>query len=144
MDHLRQAGVNSGARQGEEQGKLIEFAQRIAQGWADQLNLGTNGVEWVAVRGGRRTPLGSTTASAVVLPLERGNGVAFILGSPGMIDLLFVITCRSTGYSVNISNNAKPWNQSERHDVRHDYAGDMKDLLVAARRYVRRAGVPLP
>ncbi len=144
MNHLRQAGVDSGARQGNEQGKLTEFARQIALEWAGQLNLGTNGVEWVAIKGGHRTPLSSTAAGAFVLPLERGNGVAFILGSPGMIDLLFVVTCKSTGYSVNISNNAKPWDRSERHDVRHDYAGDMKDLLVAARRYVRMAGVPLP
>jgi hypothetical protein len=127
-----------------EQGQLIEFAEQIARGWAEQLKVGASGVEWVAVKGGARTPISASGARAVILHLEHDAGIAFVLGSPGVMDLLFVVTRKSKAYSVNISNNAKPWDRSERHDVRPEYAGDMKELLVAARKYVRKDGVSLP
>jgi len=140
MDNPGQPAVKIATRHEEEQGKLIGLAERIAHAWAEQLEVGKNAVEWVALKGGSRTPI-AAGARAVVHQLDNHAGIAFVLGSPGVMDLLFVVTRKSAAYSVNISNNARPWDQSERHEVRPDYLGDMKHLLAAAKKYVRRAAL---
>ncbi len=142
MDDRGQTGARTSTRHDEEQSKLIGFAERIALGWAEQLEVSKTAVEWVSVKGGVRTPVAGFGARPVVHPLENDAGIAFVLGSPGVMDLLFVITRKSAAYSVSISNNARPWDQSERHLVRPDYVGDMKHFLTAAKKYVRKGVDP--
>lgn len=144
MDDLGPAAGSKVAGREEEWGKLLQFAERIAQAWAEQLEVGPNVVEWVSVKGGCRTPLSATEAKTVVLRLEHEAGIAFVLGCPGMIDVLFVVTHKRTAYSVNISNSSRPWDRSERHEVRPDRVGDLKRLLTAAKKYVRKSLVALP
>jgi hypothetical protein len=136
MDEAGQPAIEV-TRDDQEQRNLLAFAERVADGWAEQLAVGKGAVEWVAVRGGRRTPLPDAGADAAVHRLEGGRGIAFVLGSPGVMDLLFVVTPKKVAFSVNISNNARPADRGERHDVRHGYVGDVKGLLVSAERYAR-------
>jgi hypothetical protein len=131
-------GVGSASLRCEEKTRLIGFAERIAAGWAVALQVGQNAVEWVAVKGGARTPVGGSSAEAVIHQLEHDAGIAFALGAPGVMDLLFVVTHRKSGYSVNISNHTKVGDSSERHIVRPDSVGDVKQLLAAAKKYARR------
>jgi hypothetical protein len=138
MDNLEQVPASGAAGHGETQARLMAFAERIAQGWADELGVGKDAVEWVAIQGGCRTPVLNARAEDVIHLLEKDTGIAFILGSPGMMDLLFVVTVRGAAYSVNVSNNAKPWDRSERRAVRPDRVGDVKHLLAVVRRYVKR------
>ena len=123
----------------QEQKDLLAFAERVADGWAEQLGVGKGAIEWVAVKGGRRTPLPDAGAEAAVHRLEGGRGIAFVLGSPGVMDLLFVVTPRRVAFSVSISSPAWPGDRGERLDVRHGYVGDVKGLLASAERYARTA-----
>jgi hypothetical protein len=125
-------------RRAEEKSKMIGFAERLASAWAMTLEVGQDAVEWVAVKGGARTPVAGSTAEAGVHHLEQDAGIAFVLGAPGVMDLLFVVTPRKSGYSVSLSNHARAADLSERHIVRPDYIGDVKHLLAAAKRYARR------
>ena len=130
--------------QAEEENKLLGFAERIANGWAEQLKVASSGVAWVALKGGQRTPISVAGTGIVAQQLENGTGLAFVLGSPGVMDLLFVVRRQKAAYSVNISNNARPWDQAENHKVRHGYVGDLKRLLAAAGKYVSGGTVALP
>lgn len=141
MDIPGQVAEQSATRPQEPQARLIEFAEQIAHGWAEQLGVGRDAVQWVAVKGGRRTPISTPGAQPLIHQLEKDAGIAFVLGSPGVMDLLFVVTRKSASCSVNISNNARPWDQSERYAVRPDYVGDLKRFLAAANRYARRSPV---
>jgi hypothetical protein len=136
MDDPGQAAARLAARRDEERGRLAGLAGRIARGWADRLGVGEGAVEWVAVRGGARAPL-SAGPGAAVHWLDGGAGVAFVLAAPGVADLLFVVRGRGEGYSVNISNSARPWDPGRRLGLRPDRPGDLKRLLEAAARYAR-------
>src|SRR5262249_59771377 len=109
----------------------------IGGGWADRRGVGEGAAEWVAVRGGARAPL-SAGPGAAVHWLEGGAGVAFVLAARGVADLLFVVRGRGEGYSVNISNSARPWDPGHRLGLRPDRPGDLERLLDAAARYGRR------
>jgi hypothetical protein len=126
------------ARRAVEQSKLIALAERIAAGWAEQLKLGKDVVEWVAIKGRSRAPISNAGAEAFIRQMDNQPGIAFVLGCAGVMDLLFVVSCRGALYSVNISNNARPWERSECLKVRPDVAKDMHRLLAAAERYARR------
>ena len=138
MDDPGQAAARLAARRDEERGRLAGLAGRIARGWANRLGVGEGAVEWVAVRGGARAPL-SAGPGAAVLWLDGGAGVAFVLAAPGVADLLFVVRGGGEGYSVNISNSARPWDPGRRLGLRPDRPGDLKRLLEAAARYARGA-----
>jgi hypothetical protein len=126
------------AQRAAELDKLIRFATQIAQGWAESLAVGDKKVEWVAIQGRSRTPISGAAAAAVVHPLEHDAGIAFVLGSTGLMDLLFVVTARGGTYSVNISNHARPWEQSEHLRAHPDHAGDRQRVLRVAARYARQ------
>jgi hypothetical protein len=93
-------------------------------------------VEWVAVRGTERAPV---TASNLIHWLDGSAGIAFVLTAPGVMDLLFVVRARGPDYRVSISDHARPWDPGDRLGVRPDRLGDMRQLLDAAAKYVRRA-----
>lgn len=124
------------ARPDERKGRLSELALRIADGWADKLGLGKDALEWVAVRGTARA---SVTASNLLHWLDGGAGVAFVLAAPGVMELLFVVRARGQAYWVSISDNARPWDRGGGLGVRPDRLGDMRRLLDAAAKFVRRA-----
>jgi hypothetical protein len=136
-DHRGQAVQATAARRAEELSELIGFAERIAGGWADQLKVARDAVTWVAIKGGCRTPISTAGAQAAVYQLENEPGVAFALGTPGVMDLLFVVTRRGAAYSVNISNSARQWDRSECHLVRPTISQDLKRLLASAARYAQ-------
>ncbi len=144
MADREQEAMRSVNSQSEEQGKLIGFAERIAHGWAEQLKVASSAVAWVALKGGQRTPISAAGTGIVAQQLENGTGIAFVLGSPGVMDLLFVVRRKQATYSVNVSNNARPWDRAENHEVRHGYVGDLKRLLAAVSKYVRGGTVALP
>jgi hypothetical protein len=125
---------NSGQDGGR--GKLIDLAERVALGWRDRLGVEGDAGEWVGVKGGGRTPI-SAGAAAAVHWLEKGAGVAFVLGGPNVVDLLFVVRSTDAAYSVNISNHAKPLDRGERHLLRADFK-DLNRLMMAAARYARK------
>lgn len=125
-------------RDGQEQRDLMAFAERLADGWAEQLGVGRAAVEWLAVGAMCRTPLPDAGADAAVHWLEGGRGIAFVLGCAGVTDLLFVVTSRRLAFAVSVSDHARPAVRGERRDVRHGYPADEKALLVAAERYARR------
>ena len=137
MKDLGQAAASSVTRR-EEQDRLIGFAEQIARKWAATLAISLDAVEWVAVKGGGRTPITGALSGTVIHQLENDAGIAFVLGTPGVMDLLFVVSRRRNGYSVCISNNTRPADRSERIVVRPDYVGDMIYLMAAAKRYVRK------
>jgi len=138
MDEPRQEAARHAARRDEEKGRLIGLAGRIAHGWADKLGVARDTVEWVAVRGAARTPLSAGVADSIHW-LDGDAGIAFVLAAPGVMDLLFVVRGRGVAYWVNLSNNARPWDPGERLGLRADCQGDVKRLLDAAARYVRRS-----
>jgi hypothetical protein len=115
---------------------MSAFALRIAHAWADQLGVSQDAVEWVAVKGACRTPV--SNPGAAIHRLENGLGIAFVLGGAGRMDLLFVVTQKRVGYSVSLSHLAMPGDPCERYDVRPDYVGDLKHLVAAAKKYVRK------
>jgi hypothetical protein len=136
MDDPRQEAAGQCSRRDEEKDRLVSLARRIADGWADKLGLGKGAVEWVAVRGAARA---SATAEGLLHWLDGGAGIAFVLAAPGVMDLLFVVRARGRAYWVTISDHARPWTPGDRLGVRPDRLGDMRQLLDAAARYVRRA-----
>jgi hypothetical protein len=124
------------ARRDERKVRLTELALRIADGWADKLGLGKDVVEWVAVRGTERAPV---TASNLIHWLDGGAGIAFVLAAPGVMELLFVVRARGQAYWVSISDNARPWDPGDGLGVRPGRLADMRRLLDAAAKFVRRA-----
>lgn len=138
MDEAQSAAARQADRVVQQKGGLVDLAGRIAHGWADRLGVGRSSVEWVAVGGTARGPL-APDAEAPVRFLEGGAGVAFVLGAPGLIDVLFVVRSRGASYWVNISSNARPWDPGERHGLRPGYLIDMRVLMDAVTRYARRA-----
>src|SRR5262245_33443847 len=120
MSDPEQAAQSGAIREDDPHGQMIAFALRVAHAWPDQLGVSRDTVEWVAVKGGCRTPISNTGGSAVIHRLENGLGIAFVLGGAGVMDLLFVVRRKRLGYSVSLSHLAMPGDPCERHDVRPD------------------------
>ena len=139
--HAAPTGVN---RDDDQYSQMLAFALRVAHAWADQLRVSPDAVEWVAIRGRCRTPVSKTTGSSFIQRLENGLGIAFVLGSAGVMDLLFVVTRKRVGYSVSMSHHALPGDRCERHDVRPDFVGDLKHLLASAKKYVHKVADCVP